>query len=132
MRTGKHTKLHGGFSLAELTLVIAVLLGLITILFLGVSAYKEGSNRAMCILNMSHVQKAIRSYQNLYQRETGDSMTLDLIAGPGKLLHSAPVCPSGGNYDGSLTTIPAPGVRYLFCSLGSGEQGHAPNNTTGW
>jgi hypothetical protein len=51
-------KHQAGLTLIEVTLVIAVLLGLISVLFIGVSAYKEGSNRSKCILNISNVQKA--------------------------------------------------------------------------
>ncbi len=126
---------RAGFTLTELTLVIAVLLGLITILFVGVSAYKDGTNRTMCILNMSNVQKAVRSYQNIYQKSTGDSLPLDVVAGPGKLIETYPVCPSGGSYASSSTTVPDVGVRYLKCSLGSGDsadRGHAPKSTSGW
>jgi type II secretory pathway pseudopilin PulG len=35
-----------GLTLIEITLVIAVLIGLISILFIGISAYREGQQRA--------------------------------------------------------------------------------------
>ena len=74
-------KKQAGLTLIEVTLVIAVLLGLISVLFIGVSAYKEGSNRSKCILNISNVQKAVRSYQNLYEVNNGAALAMATIAG---------------------------------------------------
>lgn len=130
MKLAPQKRALGGFTLTELTLVVSVILGLITILFLGVSAYKKGSNRAMCILNISSVQKAVRSYQNLYQLENGDELELETLAGTGKLIETLPICPSGGNYDDSLSEVPGLGIAYLRCSLG--DSGHAPKSTEGW
>ncbi len=74
MKLTKNTKNSAGMTLIEVTLVIAVLLGLISVLFIGVKAYKRGSDRAKCILNVSTLQKAVRSYQNLYELEEGDAL----------------------------------------------------------
>ena len=125
-----NTKKQGGLTLIEVTLVIAVLLGLISVLFIGVSAYKEGSNRAKCILNISNVQKAVRSYQNLYEKAVGNDLLKATIAGSGKMLETEPTCPSGGTYTW-LGTIPAVGTAYLTCSL-SATSNHAPTSVTGW
>ncbi|MDF1714657.1 MAG: type II secretion system protein [Akkermansiaceae bacterium] len=54
-----------GLTLIELTVVILVLLALITVLFIGGRAWKKGSDRAGCILNIRNAQQAVRSYQNL-------------------------------------------------------------------
>ena len=123
-------KKQAGLTLIEVTLVIAVLLGLISVLFIGVSAYKEGSNRSKCILNISNVQKAVRSYQNLYEKSVGATLDKATIAGTGKLLETEPTCPSSGTYTWS-TTIPAVGTAHLTCSLASTSQ-HAPTSTAGW
>lgn len=40
---------EAGFILIEVTVVTAILLGLISTAWIGVSAYKKGSNRAICI-----------------------------------------------------------------------------------
>ena len=125
-----NTKKQAGLTLIEITLVIAVLLGLISVLFIGVSAYKEGSNRSKCILNISNVQKAVRSYQNLYEKSVGNTLALSTIAGSGKLLETTPTCPSSGTYT-AAGTIPAVGTAYLTCSLSSSND-HVPNSTTGW
>ncbi len=127
-----HIKKQAGLTLIEVTLVIAVLLGLISVLFIGVSAYREGSNRANCILNISNVQKAVRSYQNLYELNVGGALTTDVIIGTGKMLESTPTCPSGGEYD-TADVVPAIGTPYLTCSKSADEDGaHRPKSTSGW
>ncbi len=128
----KNTKKIAGLTLIEITLVIAVLLGLISVLFIGVSAYKEGSNRSKCILNISNVQKAVRSYQNLYEKNEGDTLAMSTIAGTGKLLETVPTCPSSGTYS-VVGSIPTVGTAYLSCSLSAVADGdHKPTTTTGW
>lgn len=123
-------KKQAGLTLIEVTLVIAVLLGLISVLFIGVSAYREGSNRANCILNISNVQKAVRSYQNLYELEAGDALGTDLIIGTGLMLEQEPTCPSNGEYTFG-EEVPEVGIVYLTCDLAE-ERQHEPSSTTGW
>ncbi|MEC8826617.1 MAG: type II secretion system protein [Verrucomicrobiota bacterium] len=124
------TNKQAGLTLIEITLVIAVLLGLISVLFIGVSAYREGSNRAKCILNMSNVQKAVRAYQNLYEKNEGDSLALTDLVGTGKLIETTPVCPSGGTYS-AAGNVPSVGTVYLTCSLATSND-HVPNTVSGW
>jgi len=125
-------KKQAGLTLIEVTLVIAVLLGLISVLFIGVSAYKEGSNRAKCILNITNCQKAVRSYQNMYEKAQGATLTLTTLVGEGKMLETTPVCPSGGTYTGA-GTIPNIGTAYLTCNYATGtEAAHVPASTSGW
>ena len=141
-----NTKKQAGLTLIEITLVIAVLLGLISVLFIGVSAYKEGSNRAKCILNISSFQKAVRSYQNLYGEDSQDDgsggttvFTQADIVGTGKLLSTFPVCPSqdidaasGGGYaDVNYSDFPAIGTVALICNEATDLQ-HEPANNDGW
>lgn len=125
-------KKQAGLTLIEVTLVIAVLLGLISVLFIGVSAYKEGSNRAKCILNITNCQKAVRSYQNMYEKAIGDDLTLETLVGEGKMLETDPECPSGGEYTGA-GDIPLIGTAYLTCDYEEGtEAAHEPASTSGW
>ena len=118
---------QAGLTLIEVTLVIAVLLGLISVLFVGISAYKEGSDRAKCILNITNVQKAVRSYQNMYEGTIGGTLLIATITGSGKMLEVAPVCPAGGAYT-SRTVYPEVGTAYLTCN----RTGHVPASTSGW
>ena len=131
----KLTKINkqAGLTLIEVTLVIAVLLGLISVLFIGVSAYKEGSNRAKCILNISNVQKAVRSYQNLYELSPGGTLASTTIIGTGKMLETSPVCSSTGGAYTYLSVVPAVGTAYVTCALaGTDESQHNPTSLTGW
>jgi type II secretory pathway pseudopilin PulG len=118
---------QAGLTLIEVTLVIAVLLGLISVLFVGISAYKEGSDRAKCILNIVNCQKAVRSHQNMYEGTIGGTLLIATITGPGNMLETAPVCPNGGAYTSEIT-YPVVGTAYLTCD----RAGHVPASTSGW
>ncbi len=121
-------KNEAGLTLIEITVVIAVLLGLIAVLFIGVQNYREATNKSRCIMQISAVQKAVRSHQNLNDVATAGTLTqTDLVGTTGKLIATAPVCPSGGTYTW-LGTVPAVGTAYLTCS----STGHAPADTAGW
>jgi prepilin-type N-terminal cleavage/methylation domain-containing protein len=125
-----------GMTLLELTVVILVLLSLISILFVGAQAWKRGSDRTLCIMNIQNVQKGVRSYSNLYGYGPGQSVAgLQLrVVGTGEFVEKPPVCPSGGNYTYGaafgIDTIPPVGQLYLSCSL-SGS-GHVPANHGDW
>ena len=47
---------QSGTTLIELSIVIAVLLLLVGVLFIGITAWKSGANRAACIVNFSSIQ----------------------------------------------------------------------------
>ena len=74
-----------GTTLIELSVVIAVILLLVGVLFIGVTAWKEGANRAACIVNLSSIQKAVRGYQNMNEKNVGDACVAatDLIGATG-------------------------------------------------
>jgi len=144
MKLNKTTKKQAGLTLIEITLVIAVLLGLISVLFIGVSAYKEGSNRSKCILTISNVQKAVRSYQNLYEIDNGEAMAYATLIGSGKMLEVLPVCGSVDSDNApdpatswsaagyaSTELVPTIGNTFITCIEATNLQ-HAPNSTTGW
>ncbi len=125
-------------TLIELTLVMAIIMGLSSALFVGMSAYKRGADRANCVQNMATLQKAVRSYSNMNAAFPG-SPVVDLkseIIGDGKFLPSEPTCPGTGTYhfygdgtDGSESSvIPDIGTNYLRCSIAE----HIPNSLIGW
>ncbi len=60
-----------GTTLIELSVVIAVLLLLVGVLFIGITAWKNGANTAACIINLSSIQKAARGYANMNQLNIG-------------------------------------------------------------
>lgn len=124
-----------GMTLLELTVVILVLLSLISILFIGARAWKKGSDRAGCILNIRNFQQAVRSYGNMHQLEPGDTSPAlnTVIIGTGLFMENAPTCPGKGTYSGTTgTTIPAVGTVALTCSLAAAPDLHAPTNTQDW
>lgn len=121
---------NSALTLIEVTLVVAVLLGLIGVIFIGATSYKEGSNRSMCLLRISQVQKAVRAYQNVYQLNFGDTLVMETLVGPGKMLETEPTCPSSGTYTWR-GTVPPLDTAYLTCTLAASHD-HVPQNTTGW
>jgi type II secretory pathway pseudopilin PulG len=127
------SKKVSGMTLIEVTLVIAVLLGLISVLFIGVAAYKEGSDRAKCILNIATVQKAGRSYQNMNEIDFNDGFAeTDLVGDATKMFEVAPECPSEGTY-GWVAVYPAVGTPFIECSLNDPlAENHVPSNTNNW
>ncbi len=125
-----------GITLLELTVVILVLLSLISILFIGAQAWKKGSDRTLCIMNIHNVQKGVRSFANLYGHSPGESVPgLQMrVVGLGKFVEKTPVCPSSGSYSYGETfgvdTIPPVGEVYLKCGLAA--SGHQPSETADW
>jgi len=131
MKVKLNKKGQAGLTLIEVTLVIAVLLGLISVLFIGVAAYKKGSDRAKCILNISTVQKAIRSYANMYEKDPGDTVATGDYIGAGLFIENVPTCPSTGTYT-FQTEVPVAGVAMVDCSLAGGTTLHVPSDLAGW
>ncbi len=117
-------------TLIEVTLVIAVLLGLTSVLFLGTAAYKRGTDRSFCIQNIASVQKAVRSYANLAGLNPGDHAPglKDAIIGADKFIRMEPVCPSGGVYTYGDDFLPHGSVLYLVCD----QPLHEPKSSEGW
>jgi len=124
-----------GMTLLELTVVILVLLSLVSILFVGAQAWKKGTDRASCILNIRNVQQAVRGHQNLLNLAEGADLPRATIYSntAGTAYLRTPVCPSAGVYDETLTKVPATGTLYLPCSKASVANGnHAPATYSEW
>jgi hypothetical protein len=126
-----------GVTILELTVVIAVLLSLVLILFIAARTWKRGSDRAMCILNIQNVQKGVRGYSNLYGiLEGGTVLNLkNQVIGMGRFMEMPPICPSNGTYAYGQTSgvdvIPPLGVLYLKCDL-EVPNGHVLTNPDEW
>lgn len=124
-----------GMTLIELTVVILVILSLITILFVGARAWKRGSDRAGCLMQIRQVQVAVRSYANINGHVLGDDVSpLSLqteVIGSGKFLEQTPECPANGAYTFGGNTIPALGTLYMTCSLAASDS-HVPEEYAGW
>jgi prepilin-type N-terminal cleavage/methylation domain-containing protein len=125
---------RSGMTLIELTVVILVLLSLVSILFIGARAYKAGSDRAQCVMQIRQMQLAVRSYANLNKVEEGVTISSDLpseLVGPGRFLEMEPICPGGGNYTLDGNEIPLVGALYMSCSLSSSDR-HIPESFDDW
>ena len=112
-----------GTTLIELSVVIAVLLLLVGVLFIGITAWKNGANTAACVVNLASIQKAARGYANMNQLANGSAETSATLTSAG-FWTTAPTCPAGGTY-AYTAVVPAQGVQYVTCSL----PGHAPTTT---
>jgi len=119
-RLAKRTH-RSGMTLIEISLVIALLLGLIAVVFLGIGSYRQGADKAKCKMQLAAVQKAVRSGANMQNLSVADALVdTTQVFGAGLLMNSAPVCPSGGTYTW-LAVVPAISTPYGNCSFaGSG------------
>src|SRR5580692_4808309 len=97
-----------GTTLIELSVVIAVLLLLVGVLFIGITAWKNGANTAACVVNLSSIQKAVRGYQNMNGMNAGDALTVANLTTAG-FWTAAPVCPAAFAYT-PTGTVPAQGI----------------------
>ena len=124
-----------GMTLLELTVVILVLLTLISVLFIGAKAWKDGADRSNCILNIRNFQVATRSYANMNATADGATIAVSALTGAGNFLASFPVCPSSGTYtplaSGDVTYETDSGTVFLSCNSTTGGT-HAPSNPAGW
>ncbi len=128
-----------GATLIELTVVISMILSLISALFVSAKYYKEAADKSSCVTQISHLQKAVRAYQNLNGLATGDSISSSDFYGEGKPYRVAAFCPLGGGKYNILDEIPSTGVAFATCleydeSNGSVDksQAHTPVSTAGW
>ena len=118
-----------GMTLLELTVVILVLLSLISILFIGARAWKKGSDKAGCIMNIRSVQQMIRGYQNMNNYQEGHTINVFVIGNEFGLSNIGE-CPGGGDYD-HAGSIPPIGQLAMTCSLAT-SHGHVPPSIAGW
>ena len=117
-----------GTTLIELSVVIAVLLLLVGVLFIGVTAWKTSANTAACIINLASVQKAARGYQNMNGLATSAALPVTTLTGAGFWM-TLPTCPTGVAYT-FMSTVPASGVSYATCPVAD----HVPSalQLTNW
>lgn len=131
-----------GMTLLELTVVILVLLSLISILFVGARAWKKGSDRSACIINIRNVQQACRGFINMNPSRTTPVAETDIFtdgAGTDGFLKE-PICPSDparayASYysfaDGGAAN-PDPGHVFLSCVVADVDGTHIPDGTEDW
>lgn len=128
-----------GFTLVELSVVIIVLFAFLSMLFIGARAWKRGSDRAGCVMNIRQMQMAVRAYANVNRLESGQYMSLlgpsgvpgSAIIGPDNFIEGLPSCPGMGIYTLRGNTVPAVGDLYMTCSLAPTER-HEPEYHATW
>jgi type II secretory pathway pseudopilin PulG len=121
---------NSGMTLIEISLVIALLLGLISVVFLGLGSYRKGADTARCKMQLAAVQKAVRSHANFRNLNVGDPVAAGIdIFVPGSIMEVEPICPSGGTYawDGRVPEI---GIPFGDCSFSDGANTHTITGTT--
>src|SRR5580692_3366076 len=123
LKTNNKQDRQRGTTLIELSVVIAVLLLLVGVLFVGITAWKSGANTAACIINLSSIQKAARGYANMNQLAVGACLPIATLTSAG-FWGTVPVCPAAGTYN-PMTTVPSQGVAYMTCTI----TGHVPSPT---
>jgi prepilin-type N-terminal cleavage/methylation domain-containing protein len=104
-----------GTTLIELSVVIAVILLLVGVLFIGVTAWRNGANKSACLVNMASIQKAVRGFQNINLLNVGDAVTGVQLTGAG-YFGAIPTCPVGAAAYTLTGTVPAAGVQYATCA----------------
>jgi type II secretory pathway pseudopilin PulG len=114
-------------TLLEITVVITVMMALTGILFLGATAWKSGSDRSNCLVNIRNVQLAARSYQNMYAINVGANFTDTMIIGPNSFVPQTPSCPGSGSYT-FASTFPPTGTLFMTCDVAT----HVPPSHSGW
>ena len=137
--TPQRTPLARGLSLLELTIIILVLMSFISLMFVGVRAWKHGSDRAACIINIRQVQLAVRSYANTegLQEDTDTSLLsppvnlAEALFGPDKYIVRHPTCPGEGLYHLGGNEIPPRGILYMTCTTAL-KDGHVPDDFASW
>jgi len=106
---------QSGTTLLELSVVIAVILLLVGVTFVGINAWRNSANNAACVLNLSSIQKAVRGYQNMHNLNVGDALASTDFTGTGNLLEVGPNCPQSKGAYTYGTAVPATGVAYATC-----------------
>jgi len=142
IKTNSKLARQRGTTLIELSVVIAVLLLLVGVLFIGVQAWQNAANKAACLVNQSTIQKAVRGYANFNSLNVGDGLAFaDLTTVPpggAAMFAVLPVCPVGQvayglGVDGA--TVPKTGDEYAVCvtpNVNGNGAPHVPANTANW
>jgi prepilin-type N-terminal cleavage/methylation domain-containing protein len=112
-----------GTTLIELSVVIAVILLLVGVLFIGVQAWRDGANKSACMVNMASIQKAVRGYQNVNLLNVGDAVTTANLTTAG-YFGAMPTCPVGNTAYTVSGTVPAQGTQYATCAAAGNGAPH--------
>lgn len=143
----KRGRLAAGLTYLELSIVIGVILSLASVTFAGANAWKNGSSRSRCVINIRNVQQAVRSYQNVHGYNPGDTINafngsqsiagqlyeIEYIRGTTyDQIRGTEPCPGGGTYSTTCESrFPKAGHLFITCSLAD-SQNHVPAPIHDW
>ena len=128
MKTKLNLNNNKGMTLIELTVVILVLLSLISVLFIGAKAWKDGSDNATCVMNIRNFQTGARSYTNMQPDTATPTTAVDKAAVYTFMSVTPSLCPKtkADDYTVSGNYGDAPGTIFLACPNGDGANTHTP------
>lgn len=127
MKNSIHTKkIKSGMTILEMTVVIVLLMALVSILFIGATSWRRGSDRSSNLLNLRNTQQAMRGHQNLRIDQTINTFgQTDL-----ERYMKFPTALGGGGAEGITytagTVFTAKGVLWLTAAYGTSFTGAAP------
>lgn len=114
------------YALDSNTTTTLTMLSATSTLFIGARAWKKGSDRAGCMMNIRNVQQAIRGHAGMNQINEGAPIDWKDIFGDDGYLPQ-PVCPAGGTYTFQKTM---PKMGQLACTCSHAD--HVPQNHENW
>ena len=126
-------------TLIEISVVLFVLLMLTSLLWFAARSWKAGSDRVFCVMQIRHMQVAMRSYTHSSPYQPGQDLSranppvelLEELVGPGKYVPEMPRCPSRGIYQLGDNVVPEVGELYMRCSLAATRR-HEPKDYRSW
>ena len=123
---------QSGTTLIELSVVVAVLFLLVGVLFIGISAWQAGANKAVDVVAESTIQKAVRGYQNMSNPglNVGDPVAIADLVTAGYFA-APPVQAEDGLPFTYTGTVPAQGVAYATDTT-TPANNPTPDVVAGW
>jgi type II secretory pathway pseudopilin PulG len=126
-------------SLLELTVVILVLLTLVGSLLMAAQGWKNGTDRARCVMIIRQMQLSVRAYSSANSHPPGTDLRLESppinllaeLVGPADYVPALPTCPGTGLFFFGGDIVPVQGALYMRCSLAQ-SSGHQPKDHANW
>jgi len=127
MKNSNHfRKTKSGMTILEMTVVIVLLMALVSVLFIGATAWRQGTDRSTNLLNLRNTQQAMRGHQNL---QIDPAVTAFIQADLERYMRF-PTALGGGGATGITyaagTAFTTRGVLWLAATYGTSYVGAAP------